>query len=287
MMRLVRQVAALDAVLNAIHIDEVGIETGRWNEYFIKSAYRPLYVPSQGMLRAAAVEAVSAPMVDWQQRPLAELLAGAGGERAFVEALCLTLNVRNHANIGDDDLHLVLDCRPGRDSDPGMAAAMIEAVPEHFEHTALRPEMVTCIVADPHDAVSDAAATLARAARRQGMRVGLADFGAGHDAPALLDTIEPDMVWIDPALFRAVGSVPRGRGLLGALVEALHAGDMEVALTGIETPAELDTALASRADLFGGPLLADAKLAGTASDHETIDPRRLRSGGDNVVYLRR
>lgn len=286
-MRLVRQTAALDAVVNAIHVDEVGIETGRWKEYFIKSAYRPLYASGQGLLRAVAVEAAAVPLVDWQKRPLADLLANAGEERPFVETLCLALSVRNHANIGDDDLRLLLDCRQDLGCDPELKAAAIDVLPEHFEHTTLRPEMVTCVVADPHGAPSAIPAMLARSARRQGMRVALADFGAGHDAPALLDTVEPDMVCIDPALLRAIGSVPRGRGLLGALVEALHAGGMEVTVTGIATPEELETALVSRADLMGGPLLAEAKLAGTMIEHETIDPHGFDRGGDNVIYLRR
>lgn len=286
-MHPVRVTTALDAVAKAIHVDEVGIETGRWRDYFIKSAYRPLYAPGQGVLRAVAVEAVNVPLVGWQPRPISELLAAAGKERTFIEALCLTLNVGNHANIGDDNLRLVLDCRPGAGSDPALKAAAIEALPDHFEHTALRPEMITCIVADPREAPSDVSVLLAAWVRRQHMLVGLAGFGAGYDAPTLLDTIEPDMVSIDPALFRAIGPEPRGRGLLGALVEALHAGGMEVALTGIATPEELDTALASRADLVGGPLLADARLAGMLAEHETIDPRRFRSGGDNIVYLRR
>lgn len=286
-MRLVEEDAAPFDAVDAIHVDEVGIETGRWRDYFIKTTYRPLYARIDGMLRPVAVEAGIRPLTDGKPRTKAELFSRAGHDRARLLALCLALGVRNHANIGHDLMRLVVDCRAGTRRDAGVLERLIEDMPRHFEHTSLDAGMVTCIVADTAGAGGEAAFLLSRAARRTGFGVAIADFGAGPDAPALIEAVSPDLVFLDPGLLGAMRAVPQGLGLLRALVEALHAGGMEVGTRAIVAHDEMEAALGARLDLLGGPHLGAARLAGMPLEHDAIDPRGFVRAADNVIILRR
>lgn len=273
----------LRAIEAAIHIDEVGIWTGRWRDWFIKSAYAPFHAPVANSLLRQAVEAITTPLRDGRARGAGTLWKAAGPDRAFLRCLSLVLHVANHANIGDDRVRLVLDCRVEDQASADMVIETIGALPD-FCPQSLSPRDMLCVVGSAHDAGVTPAQAVARCARRHGAGVVLENFGAGQDAPDLLRRLVPDMVRLDPGLFGAISTVPQGRGLLAALVESLHAGDMEVALGGIARREQLEAALAAGVDLVGGSFLGKPALAGTLIGDGKID---LAPPGENVVYLRR
>lgn len=275
------------AVAKLIHVDEIGIETGHWGDFFVKTSYRPIYRLEGGMLTVSALEADAAVLRDWQRQPEEAIFGGTRDEQAMAEALCVALHIRNHANMLHDSLRLWLDCRPRHSGDVAAMVRAIGQMRQHMGRTALEPSMITCIVADAREPNEPGAFLLADALRAQGLCVAIDNFGASRDGPALLDTISPDVVRIDAELVRAMGAVPRGRGLLGALVEALHAGDMAVAVAGIATAAEMETVLAAAPELLCGPLLAPCVLAGEPIEREKIDPAQAIRPGTNVIAFRR
>lgn len=256
-------------IRDAIQVDEVGIESGCYGPYLVKTAYQPIFAPGSRLLVPVAVEALPMVFQGGAAISWADFLTGiAGTDRGMVESLSLRLHLRNYANIGVDDVQLFIGCRRPADA---------WALAGRCEEAELSPELVVCLVGGTKPA------ELAAAVRARKIRVALDDFGLGHAASGLIEAVAPDMVRIEPALFRRMVRAPGAIRLLETLVAALKRGGFGVLVAGIETPAELQAAAMAGADLMQGPLLARPALAGTLLDMTPIDPQAHVEGEGDIA----
>src|SRR5690606_35739762 len=108
----------------AIHVDEVGIETGRFGPYFLKTMYQPVFRNTGEQLVPSGVEGLVGPHKDGQQVGTRAFFSdvAAASETLFVENLCHTLHLHNYPNIGVDGLMLFI--KHYASADFGLEAAL-------------------------------------------------------------------------------------------------------------------------------------------------------------------
>lgn len=263
-------------VSGAIFADEIGIEYGIYGDFRLRSAYQPIFAPWKGSLKPVAVEALIVPYQFGQQISPDQFFDGiAVRDRLFVETMCRTLHLRNFRNIGVGDLDLFLNFDPGVNDHPGRVLSELRLMMGGLEDLELHPRMLVCEITEhaaPNDKVLVA---MAREMRRNGLRIAVDDFGAGHSTEERLRLVEPDIVKIDGPWFALLCRYPAAERLFKPLVSLLHDRGTKVLVEGIEQPSQLRVALEGGADLLQGFLLGRPALAGTIFDEEPIDAARL------------
>lgn len=274
-------------VSDAIAVDEVGIETGRYGGFFLKSAYQPVFRRESDVLVPFAVEGLIMPFVDGKRVPSQRLFQETLPEdKIFVESMCRALHLRNYHNIGVDGLQLFFNFDPGVHQDAGVAISEIRFMAKRLGELGLDSRLLVCEVTEKALA-SDILVRLAAEMRRHGIRLAIDDFGTGDSNLARVDLIEPDIVKIDGQWFRKVSEVAETARLLPALVAGFKGRGVEVLVEGIETAWQLRIALEAGADFFQGYLLGRPALAGTIFDETPLAIEELIRVPDNVVLLRR
>ena len=264
----------------ALLVDEVGIETGIYGKYRLKTAHQAIYGREGANLALLGVEARVAPLLGGRAVTPAEFFEETPrADRAFVEALCRTLHLRNQRNLGVDDpdrfeLYLTID--PRHDAPDGVAQALASAADE----AGVPAGKITCEILDAASLDARALALLARELRSHGMHVSVAEFRVGQPAVDRIAQIAPDLVKIDGVWFRDVQESAATAQLFPAVINAFRSFGAKLLVQGIETPAELQGALEAGVDYLQGMLLAPAALAGVPVDE---DPQPiealLRTGG--------
>jgi EAL domain-containing protein (putative c-di-GMP-specific phosphodiesterase class I) len=274
----------------ALFVDEIGIETGIYKNYRLKTAHQPIFRRAGAELIPFAVEARVAPFRGGSAVAPTEFFEETPqSDRAFVEALCRTLHLRNHRNVGIDDpdrfeLYLTIDPRYGDWEAPDGAAHSIAA----FAGEAGIPTgMIICEILDAATLDAKAMAALSGELRGHGMRVSIAEFRIGQSAIDRVTQIEPDVIKIDGAWFRDVQESSETAQLFPAIINAFQGLGAKLLVQGIETPAELEGALGAGADYFQGILLSPPVLAGSALDEEPQPIEALLRRGGKVVTLGR
>ena len=63
------------SILEAIIVDEVGIESGGYGKYRLRSSYQPVFERTGEVLRPVAVEGMISPYLAGQPLPLADFFA--------------------------------------------------------------------------------------------------------------------------------------------------------------------------------------------------------------------
>lgn len=269
-------------VLDAVFCDEIGIEYGVYGDFRLRTAYQPIFAPRGPLLHPVAVEGlVEIHCNGVPVSPITFFAAAAPADRAFLEAMCRALHLRNFPNIGVDGLDLFLNYDPAAEVDPRRALAEIRLMKRRLGAFGLTPGMLVCEITEqaaPNDAFLLA---LVREMRRGGMRVAVDDFGAGHSTEARVGLLGPDIVKIDGAWFAKLCRHAETRTLFKPLVSALHARGPRVLVEGIENAEHLRVALAGGADLMQGFLLGRPALAGSIFDERPLLVEDLlRPGGD-------
>lgn len=260
----------------AILADEIGIAYGVHGEFRLRSAYQPIFAPAGDALRPVAVEALVEPHRAGRAVAPAVFFEGvAEADRLFVEAMCRTLHLRNFRNIGVAGLDLFFNFDPGVNDHPGRVLAELRLMMGGLEEFDLYPGMLVCEITE-HAAPNDRVlAAIAREMRRNGLRIAVDDFGAGHSTEDRLRLIEPDVVKIDGPWFALLCRYPAAVRLFGSLTGLLHERGIKVLVEGIEEPRQLRVALDGGADLFQGFLLGRPALAGTVFDAGPVELARL------------
>jgi EAL domain-containing protein (putative c-di-GMP-specific phosphodiesterase class I) len=247
----------------ALFVDEVGIETGIYGKYRLKTAHQPIFSRDGANLALFGVEARVSPLLGGRAVAPAEFFAETPqADRAFVEALCRMLHLRNQRNFGVDDpelfeLYMTID--PRHDGLSGSVARMAE-------NAGVAADMIICEIADAANLEPKALAALTRQLRSHGMRVAVAEFRIGQPAAERLTQIKPDIIKIDGAWFRDVQESSETAQLFPAVITAFKGFGAKLLVQGIETPAELEAALEAGVDYLQGALLEPPALAGSAFD---------------------
>ncbi len=99
-----------------------------------------------------------------------------------------------------------------------------------------------------------------RAYRRQGLRTAIDDFGAGYAGLGLLADFQPDMLKIDMALVRGIGTDPVRQAIARGVVSMGESLGIAVIAEGVETEDELRPLRAMGVHLYQGYLFARPAL---------------------------
>jgi EAL domain-containing protein (putative c-di-GMP-specific phosphodiesterase class I) len=274
----------------ALVVDEIGIETGIYGNYRLKTAHQPIFRREGAELISFAVEARVAPFRRGSAVAPAEFFEEAPqSDRAFVEALCRTLHLRNHRNVGIDEperfeLYLTIDPRHDCSDAPAGAAHSVAAL---AGEAGIPTGMIICEILDAARLDAKALAALSGALRGHGMRVSIAEFRIGQSAIDRVTQIEPDVIKIDGAWFRDVQESSETAQLFPAVINAFQGFGAKLLVQGIETPAELEGALEAGADYLQGMLLSPPAPAGSALDERPQPIEALLRRGGKVVTLGR
>ena len=271
-------------VNDAITIDELGIETGRYAEYLLKSAYQPVYEHRDGMLHPFAVEGLVRPFVDGRAVPVASLFADVWPEdRFFIESMCRALHLRNHHNLGVAGLELFFNYDPRVNGDLDRSVEQLRFMARRLEAIDLDIRFLICEITESAALNRDTFVRVAAEMRRLGMRLAIDDFGSGHSTLDRVQLIEPDFVKIDGAWFRRIAAAPGASRLLANLFEGFHQGGAAVLVEGVETAAHLRTALDAGADCVQGYLLGHPELVGGDIDLSPKPIEHFIYSTENVV----
>lgn len=272
-------------VSGAIFADEIGIEYGVYGDFRLRSAYQPIFAPGDGVLKPVAVEALIEPHREGRVIPPATFFDSiATKDRLFVETMCRTLHLHNFRNIGVGELDLFFNFHPGVNDHPGRVLSELRLMMGGLEDVDLLPGMLVCEITE-HAAPNDKVlAAIAREMRRNGLRIAVDDFGAGHSTEERLKLIEPDIVKIDGPWFALLCRYPAAERLFRSLVSLLHDRGVKILVEGIEQPDQLRVALDGGVDLLQGFLLGRPALAGTIFKEDAIEMARLL---DSAASLRR
>ena len=249
---------------DAIILDEIGIESGGYGIYRLRSLYQPIFERRGQTLRAVAVEGTVAPYVAGEEAPLEMFLASVTpDDRDFVERMELALPLRNHRNIGLDTLELVVG---PEGSGPEALIDRVSLIGLELAEIGLDPSLVVCAFGEQAASDNTLLSYLADELRRHGLRTAIGDFGAGHWADGQIDLLSPEIVRIDSGWFHKVCRDATTVRLFDAVVSRLRERRAKVLVTGIETEQQLGVALKAGAELFQGPHLALPALVGTMFD---------------------
>jgi EAL domain-containing protein (putative c-di-GMP-specific phosphodiesterase class I) len=271
----------------AIHVDEIGIETGRFGGFRLKTAYQPIFQRMGRSLLPIAVEGLVAPYRDGQAidgRTFFDAVPAA--ERLFVESLCRCLHIRNHHNVGVPTLRLYFNYDPRANADLEDTLREIRTMAGCLVEVGLDPRLLVCEITEASALDESTLVAVTEIMRALGMRIAVGNFGAGRSTYERVARILPDIVKIDGALFRSLCRDAAAARLFGPLVQTIRRTGAEVLAEGIETPAELRIAIDARVDLLQGHLLGRPALAGTIFREDPLPLERLlASNGDNVIPL--
>ena len=271
---------------DAISVDEVGIQTGRYGAFHLKSAYQPIWRNRDGMLFPEAVEALLRVFRDGTPVPPLDFLASVAPDDRFrVECICRALHMRNYNNINVPGLMMFFNYDPRVNGDLELSTAQLGYLAERLDHAGVDIRLLICEITEADFLDRDTFVRLAAEIRRLGMRLAIDDFGAGHSTLARVQTVEPDVVKFDGAFFRRVAEEPGALRLLSKLVAGFQDSGALVVLEGIETSSQLAAATETGADYLQGFLLGKPALAGSIYDTAPVPLARFTEPGERVPRI--
>jgi EAL domain-containing protein (putative c-di-GMP-specific phosphodiesterase class I) len=259
------------AIGEAIFADEIGLEYGVYGDFRLRSACQPIYAAGDGRLDLVAVEALIQPQLSWKATPPRTFYDQVpSSDRLFVESLSRALHIRTYPYIGLDGVDLFINFNPLVNDHLGRALAEIRLMAQHLEEYGLDASMVVCEITEQAAADDKVLLATVREMRRNGLRVAVDDFGAGHSTEARVRLLEPDIVKIDGGWFAELCRHTAAEKLFRPLISLLHDQGAEVLVEGIEKPGQLQIALDAGADLLQGYLLGRPVLTGTLLSGEPL-----------------
>lgn len=274
-----RQVSLDDALI----VDEIGIESGCYGLYRLRSLYQPIFKRREKTMKMVAVEGTAAPFVAGEEVPSEVFLAAiSDDDQDFIEQMGLAVSLRNHRNNGVGMLDLVVD---PKGNDPGTLIDRVRLIAGELAGAGLDADSVVCALGE--HATSDKAllARLAAELRGHGLRIAVGDFGAGHWTDEAIDILKPEIVRIDGGWFRQVCRDATTVRLFDAVVSRLRERSSKVLVTGIENGAQLGVALRVGADLLQGPHLAAPVLVGMELDDRPLSIAEKVGEAQRIIPL--
>ena len=275
-------------VEDAITVDEIGIRTGRYGRYHLKSAYQPVYRREDDRLVPFAVEALITPFVAGRPVQPRRLFARTPSkDRMFVENVCRALHLANYQNIGVPGLQLFFNFDPGVNSDVSASVGQIRAMARRLDALSLSGRLLVCEITEAAALDPGVLARLTREMRRHGIRIAIDDFGRGESNLERVELIAPDIVKIDGSWFRNLTRITETVQLLNSLVEGFKDRGVRVLVEGIESALQLRIAHEAGVDYYQGYLLGRPAMAGTIFNEAPLNVKDLTDLPQNVVFLKR
>lgn len=275
----------------SIFADEVGLLTGRFGGFRLKTRYQPIFRVSRTGLVPVGVEGFAQPHIDHEPVAPETFFASAGAEaQGAVRSLCLALQIGNLHLCGHPNPALHLNCDPGPLHDLESALAQIRSVVRHAACAELDPHLIVCGFPareaeglEPEGVLESLLAAL----RGNGLQIAVDDFGPGQSVFDPITRMQPDIVKIHGGWFRRIAEHPSAVRLLEKLVAGIKRSGPLVLIKGVETVEQMRTALAVGADLLQGYLLAQPFKAGTKNDFNALEiERHIRERDGVIVPLR-
>ena len=246
---------------DAIIVDEIGLESGCYGLYRLRSLCQPIFKRRERTLKMVAAEATVRPYLAGEEVPSEVFLAAvADDDQDFIGRMGLALSLRNHRNIGIDGLDLVVD---PEGFEPDTLTDRIRLVVEELAGAELDAGSVVCALGEHSASDKTLLSRIAGEMRGRGLRIAVGDFGAGHWTDEAVDTLRPEIVRIAGDWFRQVCRDATTVRLFEAVVSRLRERQSKVLVTGIESGEQLAVALQAGVDLLQGPHLAAPVLVGT------------------------
>lgn len=269
---------------DAIFADEIGIEYAVLGEYRLRSAYQPIFAACDGFLTPVAVEALIEPSLSGMPVPPKSFFeALASEDRLYGETLCRILHLRNFRNIGVPELELFFNYNPKINGGARRALAEIRLMAMHLGEIDVDPRKLVCEITEQAAPDDKVLARLVGEMRRNGIRIAVDDFGAGHSTAERMNLVEPDIVKLDGVWFGQLCRHAAAERLFRPLVDALKRRGTKVLVEGIESAEHLRVALEGGVDLLQGFYLARPKLAGTVFEENALPIAPLLHSGARVL----
>ena len=247
----------------ASFVDELGIEIGIVGAFRLKASYQPVFVRHGDTLSAVATCGSTTPFRHGQPIPVAAFQdATLPHHKLALTALAAALNLRNLGHAGVAGLRLILRADLRSAGTAGRARAAVRLLAAEIARDDLQPHDISVELAGLAEVGADAVAAAFAALQEHGIRIAVLEQGNGPASGVLPDLAPADLVRIDGGWFRTVARQPQTARLFAALVRAYRSRGADILVDGIATETMLRVALDSGADLFCGPLLAPAALAG-------------------------
>lgn len=247
---------------DAIVVDEIGIESGGYGIYRLRSLYQPIFERRGQSLHAVAVEGMVAPYLAGEQVPKDVFLtAAADDDLEFIRRLRFALPLRNLRNIEADGVRLLVDIAMRGDAARDIPDR-VRFIADEIESAELEADLVTGTVVEPSTSDAGALAAIADEMKHSGMRSAIGDFGMGRWSDEQIDLLAPEMARIDSEWFRQVCRDAVTVRLFESVVARLHERGVKVLVCGIEDAQQFGIALEAGADLFQGGHLAAVENVG-------------------------
>lgn len=263
---------------DAIIVDEIGIESGGYGIYRLRSLYQPIFERRGQSLHAVAVEGMVAPYLAGEQVPKDVFLtAAADDDLEFIRQLRFALPLRNLRNIEAEGVRLLIDIAMRGDTAHSLPER-VRFIASEIEGAELEPDLVTGAVVEPSSSDAGLLATVADEIKQVGMRSAIGDFGMGRWSDEQIDILAPEMARIDSEWFRQVCRDAVTVRLFESVVARLHERGVKVLVCGIEDAQQFHIALDAGADLFqGGHLAAVANVGNLLLDELPVRDKLNRS----------
>jgi len=272
-----------ERIVDAVHVDEVGLETGRYGACLLKTIYHPIFL-REGRDTATpwGVEGRTQPLRDG--KPLTEEAFGeavAEEDELFVAAMRGVLPMRNYLNLGVDGLAILVGYEAPVYRELDAAISCIDAVVQAIADVWVDPSLVYYRMGvEVNDTLL---ASVTTELKYRGIQTALDDFGTEQSALTRLQMSGSPLVKLDSKMFARLADVPIAVRLMASIVERLQREGRQVLITGIDTPEHLRVAVDMGANLLEGSLLRPARQAGVLFDMTPVNLAALLSGSENVV----
>jgi EAL domain-containing protein (putative c-di-GMP-specific phosphodiesterase class I) len=254
-------------VSDAIVVDEIGLELGRYQDFILRTAYQPIFRSAGDFLRPFAVEGFVMPFREGRRVPVSDLFRRwRPGDEVFIERMCRLLHLRNYRNVGAEGVKLLFGFDPQVDGAFSTILMEIDALVRRIDETSLVKEDLICVIAQTGNQDRGKLAGIAAEIRQNGMALAIDDFGIAEAAPERVETLRPEIVKIDGKWFRQLCAAPETTRLFNPLVAGLQGMGAKVLVSGIDTAAQLGTCVDAGVDYLQGHFLAAPQLAGTIMD---------------------
>jgi len=272
-----------EQILDAIHVDEVGLETGVYEDFRLRTVYHPIFL-REGRETASpwGVEGHIEAMLE--NRPFPEELFRATtntDDELLVSVLRGILPMRNYLNLGVDNLAILVGYEAPVYRDLEQAVTCIDALVQAISDVWVEPSLVHYSVGN--EVPEDIFANVAMELKFRGMHTALCDFGTEPSSLSRLEALGPRIVKLDSGMFSRLADVPIAVRLMSSIVERLQRDGKQVLVTGIETADHLRVAVDMGANLLEGKLLRAPRQAGVLFDMSPVNLAALLSGSENVV----
>lgn len=272
-----------ERVLDAIHVDEVGLETGRHGACLVKTVYHPVFL-REGRDAATPWGVEGKTVIARDGKTLSEddfQREALGEDEVFIAALRGVLPMRNYLNLGIDGLYVIVGHEAPVFRDLDTALACIDMVVQAIGDVWVEPSLVYYRIGS--EAQDPLLSSLAEELKYRGIQTALSDFGTEQTSVSRLEMLKPPLVKLDSTMFARLADVPIAVRLMASIVERLQREGCQVLVGGIDTSDHLRVAVDMGANLLEGSLLRAPKQAGALFDTTPVNLAALLSGSENVV----